>query len=115
MSEALDLSALEEVFGDDRAGIVELVEMITGEEAGALAPVRSAVESHDAGALRDAAHGLKGAAANVGAFGVSHIAAELESRARSGVWDDVAGLLRDLGVALERARTELAAYRGAVT
>jgi len=107
----LDLQPLEDVYGDDRAGIVELVEMVVGEEADALAPLRAAVASQDLGALRDAAHGIKGAAANVGALAVSHAAQAIEARARAGEWSDVFGLLHELDLAVVSARTELARYR----
>lgn len=109
----LDLQPLEDVYGDDRAGIVELVEMVVGEEADALALLRAAVAAQDLGALRDAAHGIRGAAANVGALAVSHAALAIEARARSGEWNDVSGLLHELDLALVSARTELARYRAA--
>lgn len=112
-SAQLDLAALEEIYGDDREGIVELVDMVVGQAAGASVPLHRAVEARDAVALREAAHGLKGAAANVGAVAVCEAARTLELRARDVAWTDIDDLLCELDSALARARAELGIYRTA--
>jgi two-component system sensor histidine kinase/response regulator len=58
-----------------------------------LAAMRSAAAAGNAGQLRQAAHSLKGAAANLGARQMASFAAELEAIGRSGSVEGAAGPL----------------------
>ena len=62
----------------------ELVEIFCNESSQLVKAAFQAIESQDAGQLRQAAHSIKGTSANVGAKLLSAQAAEIESLAKSG-------------------------------
>jgi two-component system sensor histidine kinase/response regulator len=77
-----------------------------------LGSVEQAVAAGDAEALRQAAHQLKGAAANVGANAVAAVCAELEAKGRSGATAEpvlVSRLATDLDQASQALEAALAA------
>ena len=110
----LDLTMLEEVYEDDVAGMVELLDI-----------AQRTVQARSAPARRDrrrrprsgaaAAHGIKGALGNVGGHAASAVASAIEQHARRGEWEPVPGLANELDSALARFDTAIASYRASVS
>jgi HPt (histidine-containing phosphotransfer) domain-containing protein len=69
---------------------------------------RGAVEAGDGAALGRAAHGLHGAARNLGATEVARVCTELEVAARSSRIEDAPGLVRRLERELARLQQGVA-------
>lgn len=76
------IAELRSILRDD--GVRELLELYLEEAPRALASLERAFASDDGSALRTAAHGLKGAAAGVGARDVADVARALEYAAHEG-------------------------------
>ncbi len=74
-----------------------------------LAEMRQAVRDGDPQALENAAHALKGGAANLGAIGLAKGCAELETRARQGEAASCRELLQRVAAECERVERDLAA------
>ena len=88
--------------GGDRRLLKQIVRLFRTDSRASLQQIERAVASGQAEALRLAAHGLKGSAANVGGLAVREAAGTLEEIARAGPLDGA-------GEAVARLRTELAA------
>ena len=71
--------------------------------------MRAAVETEDAGALRQAAHKLRGSSANFGATALVNLCEEIESIARSGTTKGARGLLRRIDAEYTRVAAALEA------
>ena len=104
LAEGTDLSMLDEIYGAFTASSVEY-----------FANLRRAVAEKSADALGKAAHGLKGAAANIGAVQVAEIARELECLGNSGSITGAEALLTALETRLSRARLEIESLSPALT
>ena len=64
---------------EDQPNVVaELVALFVEHTPPKLKQLAEAIETHDLGALRRAAHSLKGSSANVGARGMQHVCEQLE-------------------------------------
>lgn len=74
--------------------------------------IRQAAERHDAAAVANAAHGLKGSSANVGAARVQALAAKLEEMGRSGKLDGVKAVVEQLTLEYDRVQQQLRAMIG---
>jgi HPt (histidine-containing phosphotransfer) domain-containing protein len=72
--------------------------------AGDVVKLTAAIREKDAPRVSQAAHALKGAAANLSAPEVHRLAAELETLARSGDLAGADGVLRGLEKAVEECR-----------
>ncbi|MGB8266613.1 MAG: Hpt domain-containing protein [Candidatus Velthaea sp.] len=110
----LDLARLREVFEDDEAGIVELLEMALGTGGKHVAHLKDALAAHDAEGLHRAAHGIKGSASNIGALQVARISAEIEEQARNARWDGISELVTALDAAYAALREHVRSYRAEV-
>lgn len=97
-----DTSYLDRAIGNFVARVPESVEAI-----------RSAITSHDAGALTQAAHRLKGSALNLGLAAVGHLAYELEMLGDTGTTAGATGLVDALEESLSEAVTEVLGYQTA--
>lgn len=87
--------ALEQA-SDDEDLLQELVNLFHDSSASDLAKIREGAAQGNAGAMGDASHSIKGAAASLGIESIRSVASELEKAGRSG---DLAGakkLLPDL-------------------
>ena len=73
--------------------------------------LRDQLGAGDGGALRSAAHRLKGSAANLGAARVAELALEVELLAEDSRLAEAAPVVEQLGVALGEATGALRAYR----
>jgi signal transduction histidine kinase/CheY-like chemotaxis protein/HPt (histidine-containing phosphotransfer) domain-containing protein len=112
-SELMDWSRLDDLreFDEPDGSMVrDAIAAFVGQAAPRLAAVRAAIASQDPGALRHAAHDLKGAGANVGAKALSQCAGEIEAIARQGETAPAAGLITELA---ERLVATLAALHAA--
>lgn len=113
--DVLNLSRLEEAFGDDRAGIANLLGMACATELRYLAALREAIANADIRAVASAAHSIKGSASNIGAIQMSRVAADIEDLARRQSWDGIA----EHAAQLERRYDEVCArvemYRAEMT
>jgi HPt (histidine-containing phosphotransfer) domain-containing protein len=77
-----------------------------------LAALHEAVARADAGALRGAAHYLKGSSSQIGAVQMAQLCADLEEQARSADLADAAQTLRRLEAAFGRVHAHLQAVAG---
>jgi|EndMetStandDraft_5_1072996.scaffolds.fasta_scaffold186684_2 HPt (histidine-containing phosphotransfer) domain-containing protein len=79
---AIDPEAIEQLRfleDEDQPNVVaELVALFVEHTPPKLKQLAEAIETHDLGALRRAAHSLKGSSANVGARGMQHVCEQLE-------------------------------------
>ncbi len=96
---------------DGRPLIQQIVEMALGSLPGTVDSLRAAVAASDAGALRAAAHKLKGSSGSYGAKGLSACAKELEVVAAEGDLDAAPSLLADLEAEAARVMKALEALR----
>ena len=103
----LDAARLLERVGGDRRALVEVARIFLADAPKRLVEIRGAIARGDAGALRAAAHALKGAASNFSATGVTESAFELQQ-----IGD--AGELGEAPAALERLEAEMRTLRRAL-
>ncbi|MGQ0649234.1 MAG: response regulator [Gemmatimonadaceae bacterium] len=99
---ALDLEEVLERVGGDRALLVEVAQMFRDESPRMLSRIRHCIESNDAQGLEQAAHGLKGACANLSAKPAASAALALELKGRAGTLEGVAAEFEDLQRETER-------------
>jgi two-component system sensor histidine kinase/response regulator len=79
------LAALQELGGEDDPGLLEeLVELFVDDASRRVESILVALDRGDVETVARAAHALKSAAANLGAFTFSHACRDLEARARQG-------------------------------
>jgi HPt (histidine-containing phosphotransfer) domain-containing protein len=93
--------------------VEELLQAFEADSRPLLINLREAAQAEDASALRAAAHGLKGAAANLGGRAMAAVCQEIEKQARQGaISDDI--LLTQVEKAFEQLCVALQAEaRGA--
>lgn len=113
-NQILDLTRLEEVFEDDRAGIAELLEMALETGAKHRQALDEGLAGGDATAVARAAHGIKGSAGNIGASRVAALATELDQRARTGNLEGAKERIEAIGAAYEELAGRVRAYRDAI-
>jgi len=111
----LEISRLVEIFEDDTAGIVELLESAMKTGAGYQATLRSALQQNALEEVMRAAHAIKGSASNVGGNEVADVAARIENAARAQTWDGIAEDTNELDRAYDRLREAIQAYRTEVS
>jgi two-component system sensor histidine kinase BarA len=107
----LDLKNLNEAFEGDVEGIVDILQMAVETTESTLPTLRTAIAAGDAAAVAKAAHGIKGAAANVGGKEVAKAFSTIEERARDGSLAHASADLETALAALDRFNTEVARYR----
>jgi CheY-like chemotaxis protein/HPt (histidine-containing phosphotransfer) domain-containing protein len=88
--------------GGDRELLAEISRLFVDDAPRHLAKIREALGARDGEALRRAAHGLKGAAANFDAEGVVQAARALEEMGRTGEFDAHEAVWRTLSVETDR-------------
>ena len=92
----LDLEEALARAGDDREFLRELVEMFLADVPGRLGELRDALDAGDASRVAAAAHGIKGAAANLAAEGIRRVAFDLEMKGRNAELADAPAVLAAL-------------------
>jgi two-component system sensor histidine kinase/response regulator len=96
----VDLPRLLERVGGDRKALAELVRIFRADSPKQVARIREAIGEKNAGALRAAAHALKGAVSNFAAAAATEAALRLQKMGES-------GHLAGAGAALERLEGEI--------
>jgi histidine phosphotransfer protein HptB len=108
VSNEVDVTGLMELRRLQAPGAPDVVARILGrfftESAERQLIIRDAIEAGDGQALERAAHALKGIAGTVGAHAVGDLALRLEHIGREGRSQDAAPLVKELDIALSRAR-----------
>jgi HPt (histidine-containing phosphotransfer) domain-containing protein len=87
--------------------LADLVEVFADDASARLEALREALIQADTDGIAKTAHTLEGSAGNLSASRMSHSAAQLEERGRSGYSEDVEDLLRELHSEFEKANAEL--------
>lgn len=100
----VDLEQLETATGGDAEFEQELIELFLEDQHERLSSIEQAIAGGDSADLRREAHTLKGAAANMGALALQHLARELEEAGRNGQLGPAPELLERIRV--EAARVE---------
>ncbi len=101
----------EELFerlGDDEELVAEIVEIFLDDAPKQIAAIEAAVAAGDGTTIRDRAHALKGASANMGAAELRGKAEQMEMAGRDGRLDETAGLLDGIRESFARLREVLA-------
>jgi HPt (histidine-containing phosphotransfer) domain-containing protein len=99
---AFDRSAALTLLGGDKAFLVEVAGLFLEDAPRMIGEVRRGVADGDAGALRRAAHGLKGSVGYLEAGATSAAAARLEKMGASGDLNGAVESLRQLEWEMER-------------
>jgi CheY-like chemotaxis protein len=108
------LTHLRHLAGPDGSSLLPfLIDTFVRQSADQLGPIRQAVATQDAELLRDTAHELKGASANIGANRVATLCGELERAARVKEFGPADKILSQLEAELRRAQAALQSYAGA--
>ena len=105
--EVIDKRFLLENIDGDQELLREIVDLFFDSSGAILNELREAVRSADHDALRQAAHRLKGALANLGATAATAAAAELETLGRNGMLTGLEEAWFALNQELERLEPEL--------
>lgn len=113
--DVLDLTRLQEAFGDDVLGIADLLEMALETGQKHRRALHDGLAADDARIVARAAHGIKGSAGNIGANAVYHLAAELDARARTGDLNGARERIDAIDAAYARVADEVRAYRASVS
>ncbi len=108
----VDWEALLESIDGDRAFARDLADAFIGTGDRELASIQAAICAGDAAALRESAHALKGASANLRASGAAAAAAQLESAAKLGRSTEVSALAEYLAVEIKKTAAYLRAKTG---
>jgi HPt (histidine-containing phosphotransfer) domain-containing protein len=110
LDDVLNLERLEEAFGDDHAGIANLLGLARDTELRYITALREGIAKDDIRAVARAAHSIKGSASNIGALHVSRVAAKIEDQARQERWDGIAGFADELDARYAELTTRIAQY-----
>ena len=106
----MDLSVLGELFGDDRDGMREMMDLFLDNADRLISEMDLALESRDGDAISRAGHGLKGAANAIGVTTVGDLALALETLGRDGDFEGCDDHRARLGAALDDARAFIKAF-----
>jgi HPt (histidine-containing phosphotransfer) domain-containing protein len=98
--------ALARIEGDEEL-LNELFQLFLEELPGLVRGIRGALAQHDGKALQQAAHSLKGAAANLAADTVAGLAKQMESMGRDGNLDDASATYAALEAEVDRLKEAL--------
>jgi HPt (histidine-containing phosphotransfer) domain-containing protein len=111
--EAGTLAALRDLQGEGQPDILaEVIAVYLHDTPSRLAALHEAVTRADAGALRGAAHSLKGSSSQIGAVQMAQLCADLEEQARAADLADAAQTLRRLDAAFGRVQAHLQPVAG---
>jgi two-component system, sensor histidine kinase and response regulator len=109
-STPMDLSVLAELFGDDRDGTRDMMELFLENADRLIVEIDAALKDGDPAALSRASHGLKGAANAIGVDHVGRVALEIELAGRDDDLLNIAAQRTRLGAALDEARAFIRAF-----
>src|SRR5262245_20321471 len=100
--------------GGDRELLAEISRLFVDDAPRHLQKIRAAIDAQDGDALRRAAHGLKGAAANFDADAVVTVGRTLEERGGAGAFSDRERLWGELSTEMDRLILALRAFAASV-
>jgi HPt (histidine-containing phosphotransfer) domain-containing protein len=103
----VDLSRLARTTGGDVEVELELLRIFLEQTEERLRSVEAALARRDYAQIREDAHSIKGASANVGADRLRELAATLEGRMKSGEHEQVEAMVNEVTVELARVRAYL--------
>jgi PAS domain S-box-containing protein len=103
------LKQLEEDYGKEM--VMKIVEMFIPDAEARLAQIERAIKQEDFQALEQAAHGLKGGAANIGATEMSRLCEQLETQGELGDIGDASEILKQLVTSWTKVGRALTQYR----
>ncbi len=109
-SDILDPETVEALRAYERDGILtlaELTDIYLGDVTNRYTAIEQAIQTADSDSLQRAAHALKSAAANVGAFGMRDICQQLETLGKSGTAAGTEILLKKLTTEIPRVENAL--------
>lgn len=98
----IEASRLREVCAADRDLGAELLDLFHDESKTLMENLREGLAAGDTTRVREAAHGIKGAAGTLGFLETGHCATVIEIAARNNSLESAASQLNDLNAALER-------------
>jgi len=107
----LDLSGAMQRLGNDESLFLEFIGFYEEDYPRLLESLSSAVEARDGDATHQAAHGLMGLVASLGAKDVAAAAVALEKMGRSGDFSDADAALGKLQSEIEQLNLELEDFR----
>lgn len=93
---------LHELSGNDQAFEQELLQIFMEDSHEQLGRLSAAWADGDLNQVRQVAHHIKGASANVGAIAIAHWASQIEAAARSSTADPIAAALDELSQSLQQ-------------
>ncbi len=96
MANNFDLEQLEQLAGNDKSFQKELLTMFVEDIDNSLGQLAAAIAGEEPEGVRELAHYIKGASANVGAVGMAKTAAQIEKRAKAGSLQGASNSLRQL-------------------
>lgn len=99
----LDVTQLEEMLGSEETA--EILQLFVSSTEDLLQRIDKAMVDHDAKALREAAHELKGACSSVGASGMAQSCLELEQVAKENDWEKAPAIQSGLTQTFESTRS----------
>jgi len=111
----LDEAALLALAGGDRSLLLQLAQLFAQDAPRRLAEMHRALDAADFGALRRAAHTLKGSAASVCGRSTAAGAQALESAAQAADREAARRVYEELSIEVERLRAALFGVAGAST
>jgi HPt (histidine-containing phosphotransfer) domain-containing protein len=103
----VDKEALFDLVDEDFEFLQTLVETFLDDCETYMAGIRTAVEEEDASTLKEKAHGLKGAVANLQAQPAREAASRLEEMGHSATFDEADAALEQLEEEIDRLRSVL--------
>ncbi|MEM9264030.1 MAG: Hpt domain-containing protein [Cyanobacteria bacterium P01_F01_bin.13] len=98
MARNFDQDQLEQLAGGDKAFEKELLQLFVRDTENSLIQLETAITAENPSAVKELAHYIKGASANVGAEALSRVAAQLESLAKAGNLKTAQGSLRKMQI-----------------
>lgn len=104
----IDWEQLHQISENDPEFELELLTMLAEDVKIHIEDLRQATIDRDVTAIGNEAHYIKGASANVGIVGMTSLAKQIEKLARDRVTDDLAPLVEQMSVQLDRLETYLA-------
>jgi HPt (histidine-containing phosphotransfer) domain-containing protein len=102
------LRQLEEDYGKEM--VMKIVEIFIPDAEARLEKIGEAIELQDFKALEEAAHGLKGGAANIGAMEMSRLCQQLETQGELGSIGDAPEVMKMLVASWTLVRTQITRY-----
>ena len=110
-SPAIDMRILNDAFGNDKAGMAEMISRIHGQVNTQIDALTTILDGADLKAIEQASHRLKGAVGMLGATDLAAVCDRIETAGRRGETSPLIGLRSAFADAAKRVKDELNALR----